>query len=332
MGDKMKKIMLLLVIVALFTSCMNSTSDAKIQFVDRIFNNYAVRNIVFESDGTAWLLVHDVGVIRYETDGSWELFDHTNSIINEDLFSIRDMVVDGQDRLWIGNDGLVCYDDGFVRYDSSNSPMTGNYVNCIEIDSQDKVWFSVSAGRTNSGLGCYDQGTISMHIPEHTGVIRNMGDMAIDMNDHIWCSSIYTLYDTCLYEYDQSEWTVYDTVDIGFNPYFIQNIWVNPDNELIASISYALSSSMINEDGPLWFKYDGERFEVIENDHSTLPKAYMDDDGYFWSTYQNKLKIETEEGLLEKTVLYIPYSVHGSPTGDIWVSSDHGVYIYRIGD
>lgn len=310
-------------------SCSLLEPLGRIQSIDRILNEYFIWDIAFESDGTAWMKAPDVGLIKYETDGSWELFDQTNSIINGTNYSIRDIVVDDQDRVWLGNDGLVCYDGEFIRYDSTNSVIRGDHINCLEVDSEGKVWFSISGDSGESELGCFNDGNITIYSPEHPGFFRRIGDMAIDQDDNIWCSSLSILQDTCLFKFDQAEWTAYDTSDFGFKPYQIDKIMVTPDNDLIGRISYLLSSSTVPDDAPHAFIYDGISFDVMDDDNLECLTSFIDSDGDIWGSRIGQLSVRRQDGIIRKPILYDPYFITESPSGDIWVSSKKGVYIYR---
>ncbi len=326
----MKKLFVLLLIVLIPISCSIFEPNGSIQFVDKILNGYFIYNIAFESDGTAWMEARDIGLIRYEPDGTMEIFNHTNSIINEQTY-IKDIKVDSQDRVWFGNDGLVCYDGEFTRYDSSNSDIPGGFVNHLAIGSDDKLWFSASGeSMQEGGLGCCNNGNIVMYTKQNSNnPISRIGDIAIDQEENIWIVPMSIIHDTCMAKFDGAGWTVYDTTDFGFKPYHIGKIMINSNNELIGFIDYWLSSSTVPEDAPHMFIYDGVSFEILSDYSGNSLTSLIDKDGDIWYHGYGKITLVSGEETIHKLILYEPYSIFESPNGEMWVGSRNGVYIYR---
>lgn len=81
---------------------------------------------------------------------------------------ITSLAFDKSDRLWVGIADLgVCSFDGhnWVCHDTINSPMPYNYVDCIAVDSHNRVWMNSRYSRNGTpvmgkdyggGLVCYD--------------------------------------------------------------------------------------------------------------------------------------------------------------------------------
>lgn len=86
---------------------------------------------------------------------SFELLNSANSgLIEDDLLSIS---VDKNGNKWIGtsNSGLVKYDGkDFISYNMNNSPIKGNYVAPIFVDSKGHIWVSFS--KPTEGLAMFN--------------------------------------------------------------------------------------------------------------------------------------------------------------------------------
>ena len=332
----MKKLSLFLLIILIPLSCtLFDPPEAdvdNIEFVQKILDGYWVVSIAFEDDGTAWcgtLGGYSSGLLRYK-DGQVDVFNAENSIIN-DSTTIRDLDVDSQGRVWICNDGLVCYEDGnFIRYDSSNSLIPQNSTRSVEIDSNDKIWITSWISSGDGGLISLENDVFSVFTTENSGLPSEIiRDMEIDNQNNVWL-----LYPNKITKFNGHVWTSYLSEDLGFEPYMLSDFEINSMDQVCGIMDFGYSSSMYSHVGnPVLYKFNGENAEVVLGDStSSFFKIYLDLNDNIWCTGFNGIRVYQFNNLEKFKVFELdhsPFFICESPDGKIWISGGGGVHIYQ---
>ncbi len=338
----MKKLSLFLLIVLIPLSCtLFDPPDAQIEeitFDEKILDGYFVVSIAFEDDGTAWLGTlgtYGQGLIRYDTDGTTQVYNSLNSIIN-DSTTIWDIEVDIHGNVWIGNDGLVCYDgQDFVRYELLNEDTPLNRVMSIASDSEGKVWFAswnrLDGGETIGGVVSFEQEEFNVYTPDNSDLNEHMNfDIEIDLDDNIWLAQFNSLV-----KFDGSQWTTYGSDDLGFEPFMIREIEINSQNDVIGIIDYSgFSGGMMypSSGKPTLFSFDGYNAQRVLTDSVYFRSLTIDQNDNIWCPCPYGLRVY-EPNKLKLTALADEgrghFSVKESPSGEIWTGSGDGVYIYQ---
>jgi len=321
----MKKLLLLASVFVILCSCSVHQPVSDLELVDHILKNNSIWSMAFESDGTAWLGTQEEGLIKVDTNGILQVFNSDNSIINEES-TIRDIEVDSQDRVWISNDGLVCYESGqFTRYDSTNSIIPQNYVRSIAIDKLDRVWATSFGSGEDAGLVLYDSGNFQLFTEENSNIPdERIWDVEVDNDNSIWL-----LARSKFVKYNGVSWTTYDNDDFGFTPYMISDIAIDNDNRVCAVINYAASSSIHENDVPSLFIYNQNRTLVFNQKALMFPSVYVDSDNYVWCADFSGTGVFDGIAYNESYIDKASMTVCESPDGKIWIGCNDGVYIYQ---
>jgi hypothetical protein len=303
-----------------------------ITYEKQILEDVSVVSIAFERDGTAWMGTlggYETGLIRYGTDNTASFFTSQNSILS-DSSTIWDIAVDSDARVWIANEGLVCYQNGsFTRYDSSNSPISvNNNVRSIAIDSNDKIWFVAG------GLISYDNLEFTVYTTANSDLPSELiRDIKIDNDNNIWL-----LYPDMICKFDGDTWTSYSKSQLDLNsaPGMLGDIDINSENVICGILDYSLSSLSSPAVGkPVAFTFDGITSNVALGDSSSyFMSIFIDSDDNIWCTgIHSEIRVYNADNLnvfSKHDLDHSPFTIKESPDGKIWISGgDDGVYIYR---
>lgn len=112
---------------------------------------------------------------------------------------------DNHGNTWIGtgNNGLIKLDSVFTFYNKDNTPIKGNYVSNIQIDKNEKVWFSFKTPTQSSdikiaGLACLSDKKVEIYNTDNSGLTSNgINDIAVDNNNKKWFAT-----ENCIISYD----------------------------------------------------------------------------------------------------------------------------------
>jgi ligand-binding sensor domain-containing protein len=289
--------------------------------------------MAFEDDGTAWLGTlggYSTGLVRYQTNGTVDVFNSNNSIIN-DSTTIWDLDIDSQGRVWICNDGLVCFDDGnFVRYDSSNSLIPANRVNSVEIDANDKIWVTSWENGYEGALVSIDGDQFTLYTMENSSLPSYViSDMVIDSNNELWL-----LYNNKITHFDGSTWTDFQNAELGFTPYMMFRFSINSKDEICGLVEYTASSAMyayLNQ--PVVYQFNGQSSDIALGDSTSFySRIFVDSDDNIWCSSHLKTRVYSAEGLNKFNDLDLGHDtfiITESPDGKMWMSGDQIVYIYN---
>lgn len=332
----MKKLTLLLLIVLIAVSCtLFDPPEAdidNIEFVQKILDGYWVVSIAFEDDGTAWcgtLGGYSSGLLRYK-DGQVDVFNAENSIIN-DSTTIWDLDVDSQGRVWICNDGLVCYEDGnFIRYDSSNSLIPQNSARSVEIDSDDKIWVTSRRSGGDGGLISLENDEFSVFTTENSDLpSETINDIQIDHENNIWL-----LYFDKITKFDGNVWKSFTPTQLGFTARMLTEFDINSEDEICGIIDYSFSSALYPSIGkPVLYKFNGLSSKIARGDSTSyFSRIFVDSEDIIWCAGYGGIRAYNSDNLkvfTEFDLNHSSFTIAESPDGEIWISGGGGVHIYQ---
>lgn len=336
----MKRISVFCLVLILFTSCVFVVPPGELSLQSTLLDDQFIVSLAFENDGTAWagIIRDQYGLVRIDPDGSTEIFDHTNSCLH-DSANVWDIDIDSQGKVWMLNDdGLICYDgDTFTRYDSIDGfYIPKSFDNLLAIDNDDKVWLI----GYNPWVDCPTQRIFSFDGENFTSYEPNginldlcyntINDIEIDRLGNIWFA--FHRGEPVFLKYDGSDWTSYDTEDIGFEPYRISNIEFDSDNNLWFNDDITLSS-MHYEDHPGLYCFDGEHQAEGFGDMNLVSQLSVDDNDNVWVTglfprlgvlnINHKWTTDVSDDVGFCRVMEM------GPNGDMWIGTSTGIMIYR---
>ncbi|WP_342088482.1 two-component regulator propeller domain-containing protein [Dyadobacter sp. OTU695] len=331
----MKKLLPILLLLILVNACKNGDNPVPLEISDAKLKDYHVISIAFDASGTAWLGTLSQGLIRH-SGTSIAVFDSSNSILSK--APIWDIEVDKKGNVWLGTDDLIKYDGSkFTRYGSGQYNLPRNAVRSVAVDGANNVWFSAGAFR-QGGLVKYDGNRFTAFTPENSKLPGNLiAGIAIDQKNTVWVALNDGVTATSIVRITGDKWDIFGEKELGFNPYYYGNIVVNKDNELLASINYGLSSTIV-PGRPQIFKFNGQSSQVI-NLPEEGTKVYMtqqvfsDKDNRIWAAFWDDKEygifrngkwemkdLDESEGI---------FAIGQSPSGEIWLGGGRGVYILK---
>lgn len=276
-----------------FISCEKDVTspfyrNVSIQISGHLLPGYFVTAISFDSEGTAWIGTFKQGLIKY--DGNATIYDSNNASLPDSMV-MRDVAVDNNDHIWIGSDkGLINYDKtDFTLYDTSNSPLAEDIVWSIAIDNDNILWLASCRFR-QGGLMRFDGINWTLYTPENSELpSHSVRDIIVDGRNNTWVAMSEVVNNGCIIKIAGDNWTIFDKGDIGFIPYYFGNLAVDAENNLYASIDYALSS-LWDMTRPNIIKYDGHNWTIhnpVDDEGESLGyvgKIDVDLLGNVWAT------------------------------------------------
>lgn len=333
----MKKLLPFLCFLTLLNACKNDEGGIPVphQISEIALKNYHIISIAFDASGTAWLGTLSQGLVRYGASGI-AVFDSTNSILKN--AAIWDIEVDKKGNVWIGTDDLIKYDGSrFTRIQASEYGLPRNAIRAIGIDGLDNIWFSAGAFR-QGGLVKYDGKNFSVFTPENSKLPGNLiAGIAIDKQNAVWVALNDGVDATAIVRIRNGQWDIFRTNELGFSPYYYGNIMVNKDDELLASINYGLSSTIV-PGRPQIFKFNGESTQVINLPHEDkvvymTQTVFSDRDNRIWAAFWG----DKEYGVFQNGRWELKeldgsggvFAFGQSPGGAMWLGTGKGVYILQ---
>lgn len=338
----MKKLSLYLLIVLILLSCTlfdpPNTEEIEVNFIEKVLDGYFVESIAFENDGTAWVGTfgpYGQGLIRYNTDGSMDIFNNSNSII-DDSTTIWDIEVDVNGYVWFGNDGLICYNGNeFIQYELEHENLYPNRIMSIASDNNGTIWLSSWSHGDGVGYkGCvasFLNDDLTVYTPLNSNLPSPICyDIEIDGQNNIW-----TAHPTSISKYNGTFWTNYNSEQLGFEPFSISDIDIDSRNIIYGVIDYAgFSGGMMypSLDKPTIFSFDGLQGHTILTDSVYFRTMLIDQDDHIWCSSTFNMRCYDNTNLIEKARLnsnHNSFVIKESPSGDIWIGGGDGVYIYQ---
>ncbi|MFN8255523.1 MAG: hypothetical protein U0W24_07535 [Bacteroidales bacterium] len=243
----MKKLIFLtfLLIILSFVGCEKEKSYRvfnEVSFIsdEKILQEYFVTAIDFDSKGVAWIGTFNQGLIKYD-HGYVTVYNTENSPLDSSY--IYDVKVDKKDVVWIGSNGLIKFDgNAFTRYDNSNSLIPENFVSAIAIDKINHLWLSSSRFQ-QGGLVEFDGTNWKLFTPDNSAMPCHLiTDIEIDSLNNIWIALGEKVNHVSLVKISNQNWSLITDENFGFEPYYWGTLVSTPDNSVVASIDYGLSS------------------------------------------------------------------------------------------
>lgn len=138
-------------------------------------------------------------------------------------------------------------------WNTGNSPLPGNEINCIALDQSGIVWIG-----TESGLASFNGNNWEVFTTENSPLtdhrIRSLG---VDDQNRIWVGT----FNGGLALYDSGDWTTYTTANSGLPDNYVKSIAFDPDQRLWLGLSGGLASF----DGTQWQLFTATGAEVLLN-------------------------------------------------------------------
>jgi ligand-binding sensor domain-containing protein len=338
-----KNILLLGLITLLLASCKKHSNEIIPTIIpenralsDVILKDYFITSIAFDKKGNAWLGTLAQGLIRY--DGKTvKIFDSSNSTVTNT--AIMDIAVDKADHVWIGSDDLLRYDGTrFTRYESSRFGFPKNTVRSIEIDASGSIWFSCGSFQSG-GLVKYDGNTFKTFTKANSELPGNLvQSIAIDRSNHVWAAINDGVANVSLARITPgNSISVVSSKELGFTPYYFGNIVVNKNNELLGSINYGLSSTIV-PGRPQIFSFNGSKTHILSLPDEKLVVygtqcIFSDKNGNLWASFYSA---NNEYGIFDGRNWKFPEIGTGgifvfaeNPNGEMWMGTGQGVYILK---
>ncbi len=335
----MKKL-ILFSFIFLSVSCIINPSSGSITLVDTALDNQFIVSLAIENNGTAWVgIIYDqYGLVKLNPDRSMEIFDHTNSCL-VDSANVWDLEVDSQGNVWMLNaDGLISYDgDNFTRYDSidNNYYIPHAFDKLLAIDHEDVIWFIGSNPTVNcltQKIYSFDGDEFTSHDPNgiDIGQCSSIEDIEVDKNGDVWFA--FHRGNPVFLKYDGSEWTAFDSSDIGYTPYNISDIEFDSENNLWFNDDYTLSSIAYNEQ-PSIYKFNGTNKAIgFGGNHMTSELSIDGNDNIWFTGFIPRL------GIFDMNQRWVINNSDNvgfcrvmkmAPSGDMWIGTSNGIMIYR---
>ncbi|MFO8145399.1 MAG: hypothetical protein R6T89_06710 [Candidatus Syntrophosphaera sp.] len=184
--------------------------------------------------------------------------------------AVEQIAFDGQNVLWLGTsgDGLWRYDGAaWTNYTTSNSGLTHNSVNALDLDPWGRVWVGSSLG-----VDCFDGSSWQNFNPDNStlpsGYVR---DIFFDTDGVGWFSTSRTLS-----RWQNGVWQVIPTSNSGFSFKYIYNQTQDPNGK----------HWFANHSGLDWF--DGQAWGHVDlpGQNDLLRDLEFDSQGRFWLATQ----------------------------------------------
>lgn len=156
-------------------------------------------------------------------NSTWEIFNEANSPLPNN--TIRCLLVDHSDDLWIGTDnGLARLSAGvWTVFTTANSGLTDNYVRALAVDANNSIWI----GTTLGGLLKFDGSTWQSFTTSNSGIPDNyIKTISIDLTGTKWLGTAEGLS-----SFDDTNWTTWTTANSALFTNNISSIGVGFSNE-----------------------------------------------------------------------------------------------------
>ena len=327
----MKKVFCIIILAGIVSSCLFQDQNPIVNFVEKISDQADIMDIVFESEGTAWVSSFGYGLFRIDTSMNITEFNSENSLL-EPMPIIMELQVDSHDQLWFIHNGLVSYDGiEFSHYDFPNSQL---YSPSLIIDDNDTKWmiayeFDTTDYVINPVYYLIKFDESGFHVCEDddsiiTGSLYN--HLTIDNDNNVWMCG-----DSNLYRFDGIDWTKFSLDGLGINSRYISKMAVDHENRICMIFDYFLSESQ-SGDLPYLFIYDQEQTHSFFNEDSYYFDLLIDSNNRLW-LLGNKELLLFDGADIEHTNINRPVNIMAeSPNGEIWMGGNKGIYVYEKND
>ncbi len=249
------------------------------------------------------------------------------------------------DWLWIGTEGglvkLNKITNAMEFFNTHNSPLPDNQVNCISIDTDGNRWLGTPAGLMNFSGEDWQEHDLSW-----TGLVnQNIRSICVDATGVLWLGT-----KDGLLEYDGGWGTLHTSPLMNLQNNYISGIVIDSNN--VKWI--ACNSSPIDSGGNGLISFDGENWNRFNTSNSGIRSNYisslaLDSDGQLWLAHPARVGqyntpaaggISSFNGtnwqsyddqntpMLNKHIL----SIASSSGGTVWAGTAQGLLIYESGN
>ena len=308
-----------------------------------------IYHLTIDKTNTKWISAHTYtgfgshlgnGLTKFD-DSGWTAYDTLNSGLTSN--TVVDIAEDSNGNKWIATQyhwgpgwifhgGLVKYDGlNWTVYDTSNSNIPTNHLNCIAIDNYKNKWI----GTIGEGLVKFDGTDWTIYNTSNSGIPNNyVGCIAIDDSGNIWLGS------EGLVKFDRTNWTTYNTSNSDLPTNNIYCITVDKfNNKWIGTTAGHWSPGLGNFSGIGLVKYDGTNWTVYDTSNSTIPSNVVtclaiDKSGDKWvGTSEGLAKFDdinwtiynvSNSGLPNNGVNCISIDAHGNK----WIGTWNGLALF----
>ncbi len=208
----------------------------------------------------------------------------------------------------------------FTNY-TADEGLISNSVNCLSIDSNDKVWFG-----TTRGISSLDGNSwTSYDVTSHPSLLdNNITALAVDSDNNLWIGT-----DFGLNKFDGSNWTSYTDAD-GLADNRVKYIAQGPDGKMWIANNDGISildgtswKSFVMADG---LPFGGTNFVAFDSNGMAYLGTPL---GGVVITDGNTLSLLTEnEGLLSNKIR----SIAITPDNQKWVGTADGITVLDAND
>lgn len=216
------------------TTVFNSTNSPFEQSIQ-------INSMVVDEKNILWISTNN-GIYTYNGE-SFNNFNTINSAIPSNYIGL--IIFDHKGNLWgalnapaPGNpNGLFRFDGtDWVIWNTTNSEIPTNIVIGMDVDSENKIWFSCmdetrKVGRDfGGGLSSFDGESITTYNIDNSGLLSNsIFDIYVDKNDKIWLATS----NAGLMSFDKKDnWKSFDVTNSGIAHNWVQYIKQDKDGNL----------------------------------------------------------------------------------------------------
>lgn len=232
-----------------------------------------IRYIVNDKSQNLWIGTNDRGVFRYDFDKNDFIFDYKlNNILYQKLLKVKGLVVDNDNKLWIGtSDGVAVWDiegnEGrrYTQYDG----LANNNISSLYVDSNGRVW-----------IGSEEVNAITRYIPakdtfEILSLDNNLIATSITETNEgtIWLGTQYGVLglrsDTIAFHLTMNDGLLSNNINL-----------LQPDNRGVLYIGTNLGLNSLNiETGTINTYTEENGFVGIETKQNA---SFLDSKGHLW--------------------------------------------------
>lgn len=153
----------------------------------------------------------------------------------------------------------------WVDFQTSNSPIASNYLNCLDVDLQNKIWI----GTEDAGLLSFDGGSFTTYSTANSSISSNkISCLLVDELNNVWIGT-----DAGVNVFNGSSWQLYNRSNSVLNSNNITSIKKNINGDIFISTATGIFSFNGNQ----WNDYSDRL-----NPYAYINDIEIDDDSTIW--------------------------------------------------
>jgi ligand-binding sensor domain-containing protein len=311
--------------------------EKALKITHRILPDCFVQKVAFNDRGQAWIGTFRQGLIHWDRN-VFHWFSPTNSDFPET--HLWDLTTDKSRDLWVGTSaGLIRVNEAgkMQKYDSANSPMPGNPVFSLAVDSSNRVWAACgSAGK--SALLSFDGHVWNVWTAKELKTAFSfVKRVTVDAQGNIWAALFRSAGDTLMVRIGNRGCDLFGPEHWGFPLYDCGGLLAGGNDRFIL-VDYSLSSATADHP-PQLIQYHSQGWRAIappgssRSDWTCLKGYCLDGNGTFWVAnnrglwgYDGKKWTHAVIPELAEAVFSLAYD---SPSG-LWLCTGKGIYIADV--